>query len=318
MEIAHLFPILAAAAFGIASIAFVWFSVQDRMAGGQRLARRLFGVTRKAVGSFANAKLERLVSEDGALRSFEKYLTPDNEERTNRIRTKLLLAGYRSAAAVRMYFATKWGIAIGGFVVAAGLFSIFMNPERPALPILAVLLVVVISFFATDMWVERKIAYRRLAVERAFPDALDLLLVCLEAGHGLDQALSRVANEIESSSPVLGSEMKLAVHQLRAGRDRQKVLEDFAWRTGVADVASFVTVLRQADQFGVAISETLRIYATEMRNKRYVRAEEKANMMPVKLALGAILFTVPPTIIVLIGPSIILIVREMAKATTGG
>jgi tight adherence protein C len=96
------------------------------------------------------------------------------------------------------------------------------------------------------------------------------------------------------------------------------VLDDFSWRTGVADIASFVTVLRQADQFGVAIAETLRIYAGEMRNKRYVRAEEKANMMPVKLALGAILFTVPPTIIVLIGPSIVLIVREMAKAAAGG
>ena len=96
------------------------------------------------------------------------------------------------------------------------------------------------------------------------------------------------------------------------------MLEDFAWRTGVNDVSSFVTVLRQADQFGVAISETLRIYAGEMRNKRYVRGEEKANMMPVKLALGAILFTVPPTIIVLIGPSIIMIVREMSKAAAGG
>jgi tight adherence protein C len=318
MQMTELFPILAAAAFGIASIAFVWFSIQDRMTGGQRLARRLFGVTRRAVGSFANAKLERLVAEDGALRSFEKFLTPDNEERTNRIRTKLVLAGYRNAGAVRVYFATKWSIAISGFVIAAGLFSATMDPARPTLPILAVLLVVAISFFATDMWIQRKIAHRRLAAERAFPDALDLLLVCLEAGHGLDQAIARVANEIEASAPVLGTEMKLAVQQLRAGRDRQKVLDDFSWRTGVADIASFVTVLRQADQFGVAIAETLRIYAGEMRNKRYVRAEEKANMMPVKLALGAILFTVPPTIIVLIGPSIVLIVREMAKAAAGG
>jgi tight adherence protein C len=168
------------------------------------------------------------------------------------------------------------------------------------------------------MWVERQIAYRKIAVERAFPDALDLLLVCLEAGHGLDQAIARVSQELSSSAPVLASELKTAVHQLRAGRDREQVLTDFAWRTGVPDVNSFVTVLRQADQFGVSIAETLRIYAGEMRNKRFMRAEEKANMMPVKLALGAIMFTVPPTIIVLIGPSIIMIMREMAKAAAGG
>jgi tight adherence protein C len=108
------------------------------------------------------------------------------------------------------------------------------------------------------------------------------------------------------------------VQQLRAGRDRGTVLQDFSERTGVQDVKAFVTVMRQADQFGVSIADTLRVYSTEMRNKRFMRAEEKANMMPVKLALGAILFTVPPTIIVLVGQSIIMIVREMAKAAAGG
>jgi tight adherence protein C len=311
-------PIFAAVAFGLASIAFVWFGVQDRMVGGQRMARRLFGVTRQAVGSFANAKIERLVAEDGALRSFEKFLTPGNEERTGRIRTRLTLAGYRNPSAVRIYFAVKWSIALGGFIIAAALFSLTMDPTRPAFPIISVLLVVTLSFFATDMWIERQIVYRRMSVERAFPDALDLLLVCLEAGHGLDQAIARVANELTASAPVLATELKTAVNQLRAGRDREQVLGDFAWRTGVADVNAFVTVLRQADQFGVSIADTLRVYAGEMRNKRFMRAEEKANMMPVKLALGAILFTVPPTIIILIGPSIIMIVREMAKAAAGG
>lgn len=311
-------PVLSAIAFGLASIAFLWFSVQDRMAGGQRLARRLFANTRRAVGSFAGSKLERLVAEDGALRSLEKYLTPDSEERASRIRTKLGLAGYRNVSAVRIYFAVKWGIAIGGFVVASALFAVIVNPKQPLFAIVGALMVVLLAFFSTDMWVERKIAYRKLSIEQGFPDALDLLLVCLEAGHGLDQAFSRVANEIDMSSPILSLEMKLAVAQLRAGRDRQRVLTDFATRTAVADIASFVTVLRQADQFGVSIAETLRIYSAEMRNKRFTRAEERANMMPVKLALGAIMFTVPPTIIVLIGPSIVLIVREMAKAGTGG
>jgi tight adherence protein C len=309
-------PILAALAFAAASAVFLWFGVQDRVAGAQRVARRLSGAN--AAGAHASNKIERLVARDGALSSLDKFLTPQNDERIGKIRNRLNLAGYRDPAAVRIYFAVKWGIAIAGFIIGAAVFSLTMDPTQPLFAIISVLVVVLLSFFATDMWIERQIAYRKMAVERAFPDALDLLLVCLEAGHGMDQAIARVALELRASALVLATELQTAVHQLRAGRDREQVLGDFAWRTGVPDVKAFVTVLRQADQFGVSIAETLRVYAGEMRNKRFMRAEEKANMMPVKLALGAILFTVPPTIIVLIGPSIIMIVREMAKAASGG
>lgn len=317
-------PYLAIGFFSLASIAFIWFGLSDRLAGGQRLARRLFGAPLNAttadggtIGGPTPGK-NRLISEDGQFQKFARFLTPDDEERSTRIRVRLTKAGYRSEAAVRVYFAAKWGIAIAGFVIGALVFSMTMDPAKPMLPLAATLIVVALSFFATDMWVERKIAYRRTAVEKGFPDSLDLLLVCIEAGHGIDQGLTRVAHETTKSSPELAEELGIVVSQLRAGREREHVLADFAARTGVVDIASFVTVLRQADQFGVSIGDTLRVYASEMRNKRFMRAEEKANMMPVKLALGAILFTVPPTIIVLIGPSVIMIVREMAKAASGG
>jgi tight adherence protein C len=310
-------PVIVALLFGGAAISFIWFGVSDQMKGGARVARRLFGETRKVVGQ-AGQRVEQLVHDDSLLRSFERFLTPDNEERTSKIRSKLLLAGYRNPSAVRIYFAVKWSVAIGGFTLAAIIFALTMDPKQPLMPAVTTLMVIMLAFFATDMWVERKIAYRKLAVEQAFPDALDLLLVCLEAGHGLDQAFGRVGQEIHASAPILAADMRLVVSQLRAGRDRERVMADFAWRSNVPDIASFVTVLRQADQFGVSIAETLRIYASEMRNKRFTRAEEKANMMPVKLALGAIMFTVPPTMIVLVGPSIVMIVREMGKAATGG
>lgn len=319
----QLIPFFVAGAFGIAAIVFVWFGIADQVSDGARVARRLFGAGARAVaaaGFATNASKtgDRLVDDDTMLVGLEKFLTPDNAERASRIRTKLLLAGYRNPAAVRIYFLTKWSIAIGGFALATLIFSLTMDPAQPALPMAMVLLVVTISFFATDMWVERRISYRRLGVEQAFPDAIDLMLVCLEAGQGLDQAIARVGSEISRNAPVLAAELKLVVAQLRAGRERERVLTDFAWRTGVPDVGAFVTVLRQSDQFGVSIAETLRIYAADMRNKRFMRAETKANMMPVKLALGAIMFTVPPTLIVLIGPSVIMIVREMGKAAGGG
>jgi tight adherence protein C len=212
----------------------------------------------------------------------------------------------------------KWSVAVAGFLLGALLFSTIMNPEKPLLPIVAVVTLVGLSFFAADMWIERKITYRRMEVERSFPDALDLLLVCIEAGHGLDQAIHRVSTEMKSSASVLCEELRQMVGELRAGKERDRVLSDLAERVNIDDVAAFVTVIKQADKFGVSIAETLRVYASEMRNKRFMRAEEKANMMPIKLALGAIIFTVPPTILILIGPSIILIAREMMKAAGNG
>lgn len=311
-------PLIAAAAFGCAAAAFLWFGVSQYITQGGRLARRLYGEPDAAGGFAPRSKEERLIADDSALRSLEQFLTPTDEGRASRIRAKLFRAGYRGPAAVRIYFATKWSVALAGFLLGALIFAALFDPAKPMLPVLAVMLVVTISFFTTDMWIDRRVAYRRLDVERAFPDALDLLLVCIEAGHGLDQAIGRVANEISRAAPVLSQELRLVVAQLRAGKERDRVLADFAERSNVEDVAAFVTVIKQADKFGVSIADTLRVYAAEMRNKRYMRAEERANMMPVKLALGAIMFTVPPTIIVLIGPSIITIVREMAKAAGAG
>lgn len=310
---ADLSSIVAAVAFGGASVAFIGFGVSQLVAQGDRVNRRLLGETAAA----ATAPREKLVADDTTLRSLEKFLTPDDEERQSRIRKRLALAGYRDPAAVRIYFAAKWGIAFAGFLIGAVILAATMNPVRPLLPIIAMLLINAITFFLADIQVGRRIAYRKIAIEKSFPDALDLMLVCIEAGQGLDQALGRVAVEIEKSASVLSDELRLVVSQLRAGKERERVLADFAERAGIADVAAFVTVIKQADKFGVSIADTLRVYASEMRHKRYMRAEEKANMMPVKLALGAIMFTVPPTIIVLIGPSIILIVREMMKAGTG-
>ncbi|MGE0408808.1 MAG: type II secretion system F family protein [Amphiplicatus sp.] len=311
----ELVPLLIAVAFGSAAIGFFWIGVSGYVTQNGRLARRLYGeVAQKSLARGSTE--ERLVSEDDRLSALERFLTPSDEERASKIRTRLFRAGYRNAGAVRVYFAVKWGVALAGFLLGALIFAAVMDPAQPLPAVAMMLMVVALSFFGTDMWIERRIAYRKIDIERAFPDALDLMLVCIEAGHGLDQAIGRVASEISRSAKILSDELQLVVGQLRAGKERDRVLADFSDRCGVDDVGAFVTVMKQADKFGVSIADTLRVYAAEMRNKRYMRAEEKANMMPVKLALGAIMFTVPPTIIVLIGPSIIMIVREMAKAAS--
>jgi tight adherence protein C len=112
---------------------------------------------------------------------------------------------------------------------------------------------------------------------------------------------------------VLANEMKTINDELWAGKERARVFHDFADRLGVSDIKAFATVLKQSDEFGVSVADTLRVYASEMRNKRMMRAEEIANLMPVKVAMGSIFFTVPPTMVIIGGPALIMILRTFAN-----
>jgi tight adherence protein C len=304
---ANTWAFLAAAFLTCAGTAFLIYGVGAMLGDSKRISRRLQRATS------TDPRSQRLIIEDRLLQRFERFLTAE-PQRVSKIQKRLLMAGYRRPSAVRVYFACKWGLATLGLVVFGVVFGTLLTQSATITPILMMLFGVALSLFATDMWITRRIAYRRIDIEHSFPDALDLLLVCIEAGHGLDQALLRVSREMRRSSAVLAEELSIVVTELGAGKERNRVLSAFAERSGVDDVAAFVTVIKQADKFGVSIADTLRVYSREMRDKRYMRAEEKANIMPIKLALGAIVFTVPPVILILIGPSVIMLVREMAKA----
>jgi tight adherence protein C len=130
------------------------------------------------------------------------------------------------------------------------------------------------------------------------------MLVCVEAGQSLDQAIIRVAAEIRAGYPALADEFEIVAHEMKAGKDKISVLKDMSERAGVQDVSSFVTVLIQSQSFGTSIADALQVYASEMRDKRVLRAEEKANVLPTKLTLGTMMFTLPPLMIILIGPSV--------------
>ena len=138
-----------------------------------------------------------------------------------------------------------------------------------------------------------------------------MMLICVEAGQSLDQSLLKVADEISHAHPALAEEFQIVSLEMRAGKERASVLRDFAGRAGVSDVSSFVTVLIQSTQFGTSVGEALRVYAAEMRDKRIMRAEEKANTLPTKLTLGTMFFTVPPLMLILIGPSLVDIIKVL-------
>jgi tight adherence protein C len=160
------------------------------------------------------------------------------------------------------------------------------------------------GYYLPQYWVQRRLQTRQGNITAGFPDALDMMLVCVEAGQSLDQSILRVAKEIRAGYPDLADEFEIVGQEVKAGKERIAVLKDMAERVGLQDVSSFVTVLIQSATFGTSIADALRVYAAEMRDKRVMRAEEKANTLPTKLTLGTMMFTVPPLMIILIGPSI--------------
>ncbi len=255
--------------------------------------------------------------DSGALQGLGDYLVPDDEEETSATRQKLASAGYKDLASIRIFYFARAALGLGLMVFA--LFFLVVLPEEPNVVVGFSLagMFGLAGYFAPMYWVERQIQARREEIANAFPDAMDMMLVCIEGGQSLEQAMARVGKEMEFSSGPLAEELQIVSHQFRAGKDRISVLRDFAQRCNVNDISAFVTVLVQSTAFGTSVSEALRVYAAEMRDKRLMRAEEKANVLPTKLTLGTMMFTVPPLVLILIGPSVIQIIRALTGLASG-
>lgn len=260
----------------------------------------------------------RISIQDDFLQRVASFVTPSDAAEVGTTRLRLIRAGYRRPSALRVFYLSRAACAFL-FSLAGAVAMMFVHTTVP-LPLLLLAFLLfpfILGFLAPPLWVDRCAARRRNEAERGFPDMLDMLLVCIEAGQSFDQACRRVAREIEQISKVLFDEFRLMNDELRAGRDRAAVFRDFASRLNVTDINAFVTVLRQSDEFGVSIADALRVYAADMRNKRLMRAEEKANVMPLKLALGSMAFTVPPTMLVMAGPSLLMILRAFGHMGGG-
>jgi tight adherence protein C len=246
----------------------------------------------------------RHVSKGPNLDKYKTFLEPQDQENFSKARLKLVQAGYRDKAAVRTYHFAQMSLALGGLFLGI-LYTVMTSADATTQSMLVGIVVPAgAGYYAPSYWVTRRSQTRITAMTEGFPDALDLMLVCVEAGQSLDQSIQRVAQEIRPGFPELSEEFEIVAVEMRAGKDRVTVLRDMAERVGAPDISAFVTVLIQSASFGTSISEALRVYANEMRDKRVMRAEEKANVLPTKLTLGTMMFTLPPLMIILIGPSI--------------
>jgi tight adherence protein C len=253
------------------------------------------------------------------LERFAQFLEPQKKEELSAAKLQMLRAGYSGKNSVRMFHAIQFLMAIlfliGGLIIA--LMKSFSQEMTPTDLLLHSLLPCAIGYYIPRYWVNKRVKQRQTEIIQGFPDALDLMLVCVEAGQSLDQSIIRLGKETRAGYPALADEFDMVAQEVKAGKERIAVLKDMAERVGVPDVASFVTTIIQSATFGTSIADALRVYSADMRDKRVMRAEEKANMLPTKLTLGTMLFTVPPLLVILIGPSIYGMVTMLGQLSSG-
>jgi tight adherence protein C len=252
------------------------------------------------------------------LRSSEKVLKPLGEmiprspEEMTRQERRLAQAGIRRKDAPLLLYGVKLALALVLFLILT------MVGTMRANPILLIVIPLLFGALIPDMMVSRMIQNRKDSLQRALPDALDLAVVSVEAGLGLDQSLVRIGQELRNVYPALSDELNLYSLEVNAGKKRTDALRNLGQRTDVDDIKSFVTVLIQTDRFGTSVAQSLRVFADTMRTKRRQRAEEHAAKMNIKMIPPLVFFIFPAIFVVVLGPAFIAIIRYMLPGLTGG
>lgn len=255
-------------------------------------------------GSF----FERFIAE-----KFKDRFLPTNETRRGAVKTQLMRAGYDSPRAVQAYYTLRVLLA-GSFLGMALLLAPMLLSSHNALGTFVVPLAgAYAGFLSPSIILDRQTARRQRQVGTGLPDILDLLLVCTEAGLGIDMAIDKVGEETDRSHPLIAKELRLIGSELRAGRSRAEAMRGFAERTGVEEVTALVTLMVQSDSLGTSMAATLRIFAADMRAHRMLKAEQMAQKISVKLSLVLITTLLPAILVVILAPAAVNIVRVLGS-----
>src|SRR5450830_96608 len=251
-----------------------------------------------------------------AFKPFAGLSTPAGDWEHSPLRLRFINAGIRRDDARLIYFGAKTVLplacASATFVLLRSVFS-----TDGTMLTLCVMLAALFGCYLPNLVLTVRLRRRRRTIFEGFPDAADLMLICVEAGLGLDAALVKITDEMRLSSPALAEELHLTNLEMRAGGTREKSLHNLALRTGLEEVSTFATMLTQSDKFGTSIGDALRIFSDDLRHKRQVRAEELAAKVPTKMLLPLVLFIFPSILMVILGPAVIVIVRTMLPMIGG-
>jgi tight adherence protein C len=281
----------------------IFYALSPTEAGVASRLSRLFNTAAPPPkeAKFATKQKERVrdtLASLGKLGGTPKAQTPKNE-------LLMIRAGYRTPEAM---------MAIRGFKIllpAALLALVFFTGLYHWNPFLVIGMAAVAGYLLPDMWVTWRVQARQKLLRRALPDGLDLLVICVEAGLGLDQALLRVAQELTVAHPELSDELQMVNLEMRVGKTRLDALRELARRTGLDDIKALVAMLVQTERFGTSVAQSLRVHSDELRMKRRQRAEEMAAKTTVKMVPALVFFIFPALMVVILGPAIIAIMRQL-------
>jgi tight adherence protein C len=282
----------------IGSVGFLLFYRQAML---QRMAAVVFDRPQKTglAGS-----IEKAGESLGVVLEKVEKVVPKSQNEVGVMRQRLIRAGFRDEAAMKYIYASK---ALVPLAVCMVLSFTSIAKDSPFIFYAAGL---VLGYLAPDFWLGRKIKKRQEEIKRTLPDLLDLLVICLEAGLGMDQATTRTAMELASTHPIIADELDLVVLEQRAGRQRSECWRNMAERTDVDVVRQLVSTLVQAEQFGTSIAKTLRTHSDTMRTQRIQEVEERAAKTTIKLIFPLVLFIFPCMFVVTIGPAMIIIQEQ--------
>lgn len=290
----------------------------DSLRGQTALRQRLSGTTtsRAQEGSLLYG-----ASPWSWVKTFEpiyRPFMPSNDVVASDIRRRLTEAGLRNPNAVELFFAARILLALAFGIAAIVVLPMFF-PRLKVLPLSGISMMIAAAGYLLPGYVVMWLGARRkrLIVE-GFPDALDMLLVCVEAGLSLEGSIQRVGGEIKNAHPVIADEFRLVGNEMLVGKSRHDALRSLAERTGVPDVRGLVSLLIQSDQFGTSVAQALRIHASEMRHTRILRAEERAHKIPVKLAFPLMFGLIPVVLIITLAPGIIRVIDVLLPLLSRG
>ncbi|MGD9126993.1 MAG: type II secretion system F family protein [Planctomycetia bacterium] len=253
---------------------------------------------------------------ENAAPKLAKPLQPQSEEDASKLKIKLANAGFRSDTASAVFLSVKFVGLIIGLII--GVPFLLFSAKITQTNIFTALGIAGVLFYLPTIVVSFIASHRRQQIFLGLPDALDLMVVCVEAGLGLDQAMRKVSEEMKKTFPTIAEEFGLANLQIQMGRPRNDVLHELGVRSGVPDLRALAGVLIQADKFGSSIAQALRVQSDSMRTKRRQIAEEKAAKTAVKLIFPLVMFIFPGIFVVLVGPAAVQMVEQMLNSPLGG
>jgi tight adherence protein C len=254
---------------------------------------------------------------EGVTRQVERALVsigeklPRSPAEMTRQERKMVQAGYRRKDAVLLLNGAH--VAVLTLSLLIFLASGFFYRQ----PVISIVFSIFIGAVIPDLWLRRAILRRQEEIQFALPDAMDLAVIAVEAGLGLDQALMRVGDEIITAHPALADELRLRNLEVNMGRSRSDALRNLAERTGVEDLKALIAILIQTDKFGTSVGQALRTFSDSLRVKRRQRAEEQAAKLAIKMVVPMVLFIFPGVFIVIVGPAFIAIIRDLLPTLSG-